>query len=377
MVAMDAAPASGVVLDARGEPTFSHLTTDAEICAAIPYQLFCQFPALSPFYLHIEKTFSGDAVAALCYENLWLPVLVGVLYLAGIHYGKQYMSDRPAVSMQKMLAYWNLGLSIFSAIAVTRCVPHLLMYLFTRGPHFTVCETANQWYGNGVVGFWGFMFVVSKFPELVDTAFIVLRKRKLIFLHWYHHVTVLVLTFVGGSTKQSAALWFMSMNYSVHAVMYFYYFLSAVGIRVSWASAVTTIQIAQMFMGMLICAKIELTRQAGLPCSVTPLCHGFTCLIYTSYFYLFCRFAWFRFGPGKSKKPRVVKGDVEAGTAGSSGQATTLTRRAVVTRDTVVAAPATPTSTVEPTSPGAVVADGMDFSMAPHAGRLATKKRVD
>ena len=80
MVAMDAAPAGGVVLDARGEPTFSHLTTyavrllccqlptcwphgcastcsDAEICAALPYQLFCQFPALSPFYLHIEKTF--------------------------------------------------------------------------------------------------------------------------------------------------------------------------------------------------------------------------------------------------------------------------------------------------------------------------------
>lgn len=169
----------------------------------------------------------------------------------------------------------------------------------------------------------------------------------------------------------------MSMNYSVHAVMYFYYFLSAVGIRVSWASAVTTIQIAQMFMGMLICAKIELTRQAGLPCSVTPLCHGFTCLIYTSYFYLFCRFAWFRFGPGKSKKPRAVKGDIEAGTAASSGQATTLTRRAVVARDTVMTTPAAPTSPVEPTSPGAVVADGMDFSMAPHAGRLATKKRVD
>ena len=43
-------------------------------------------------------------MAALCYENLWLPVLVGVLYLAGIHYGKQYMSDRPAVSMQKSVA---------------------------------------------------------------------------------------------------------------------------------------------------------------------------------------------------------------------------------------------------------------------------------
>ena len=36
--------------------------------------------------------------------------------------------------------------------------------------------------------------------------FIVLRKRKLIFLHWYHHTTVLVITWYAGSTMASSGM---------------------------------------------------------------------------------------------------------------------------------------------------------------------------
>jgi elongation of very long chain fatty acids protein 6 len=58
-------------------------------------------------------------------------------------------------------------------------------------------------------------------PELFDTLFVVLRKKKLIFLHWYHHVTVLLFCWHSYMTMSSAGLYFISMNYGVHALMYF------------------------------------------------------------------------------------------------------------------------------------------------------------
>ena len=39
--------------------------------------------------------------------------------------------------------------------------------------------------------YWYTVFVLSKAVELLDTAFIVLRKQRLITLHWVHHVLTL------------------------------------------------------------------------------------------------------------------------------------------------------------------------------------------
>jgi hypothetical protein len=66
---------------------------------------------------------------------------------------------------------------------------------------------------------WVQLFILSKIPELIDTVFIVQRKRPLIFLHWYHHVTVLLYCWHSYATEASQALYFVAMNYSVHAVM--------------------------------------------------------------------------------------------------------------------------------------------------------------
>jgi hypothetical protein len=75
-------------------------------------------------------------------------------------------------------------------------------------------------------------------PELFDTAFIVLRKKPLIFLHWYHHITVLLYCWHAYAVRASSGLYFIAMNYSVHAIMYFYYFAMAVNIWPKWLNPI-------------------------------------------------------------------------------------------------------------------------------------------
>ena len=61
------------------------------------------------------------------------------------------------------------------------------------------------------------------------------------------------------------------MNYSVHALMYFYYFLSACGHRLRWlAPVVTLMQTSQMAVGILVQVSTWIyinTKRS--PCNVT------------------------------------------------------------------------------------------------------------
>lgn len=61
-----------------------------------------------------------------------------------------------------------------------------------------------------------FVRVLVQIPELGDTVFVVLRKKPLIFLHWYHHVTVLLYCWHSYYEQTTYGLYFISMNYTVH-----------------------------------------------------------------------------------------------------------------------------------------------------------------
>ena len=127
-----------------------------------------------------------------------------------------------------------------------RMVPHLIFEFSRYGLYPTMCENAFR-FGIGPTGLWTCLFIFSKIPELGDTAFIVLGKRRLIFLHWYHHVTVLLFCWHSYAYRSSAGIWFIAMNYSVHALMYFYYFLAGCGYRLRWlAPIVTLLQTSQV-----------------------------------------------------------------------------------------------------------------------------------
>ena len=135
----------------------------------------------------------------------------------------------------------------FSLIAACKLVPERMRVVRRHGWAHSVCNLDG--YPDELV-FWVFLFVISKVVELGDTVFIVLRKQKLIFLHWYHHITSLTLAWYSLSASKALGMWYAPMNYSVHAVMYGYYALKALKVRVPKvvSMTITVLQILQVIL---------------------------------------------------------------------------------------------------------------------------------
>lgn len=172
---------------------------------------------------------------------------------------------------------------------------------------------------NRVGGFWNWMFTLSKVPELGDTVFIVLRKQPLIFLHWYHHVTVLLYAWYSYSDYIATARWFVCMNYLVHSIMYSYYALKALKFRVPrWiAMSITTAQLAQMVMGATVNIWAYQVKQAGNECHVSYDNIKISLLMYISYFVLFARFFRRAYVGANSKHHQASNGVVQQAKKGS------------------------------------------------------------
>ncbi|KHJ82981.1 GNS1/SUR4 family protein [Oesophagostomum dentatum] len=111
------------------------------------------------------------------------------------------------------------------------------MSLYQHGIYRSLCYSCHP---NDVAAFWSFLFAISKVVELGDTMFIVLRKKPLIFLHYYHHAAVLIYTVHSGAEHTAPGRAFISMNYLAHSAMYTYYAIVAYGLRLpKWVGFTT------------------------------------------------------------------------------------------------------------------------------------------
>lgn len=145
-----------------------------------------------------------------------------------------------------------------------------------------------------VCGFWTWLFVLSKLPELGDTIFIVLRKQPLIFLHWYHHITVLMYSWFSYTEYTASARWFVVMNYCVHSLMYTYYALRALKFNPPRfiSMVITGLQLTQMIIGCAINIwAYDFVQTAGQgACQISYTNIKLSIAMYASYFILFARF---------------------------------------------------------------------------------------
>lgn len=266
------------------------MTIDIDILSKIPW-----FMATT-----MEINFDAHQYLSFANNHYHIPLTSIALYASFITVGptimKMYYKDN-AFQLTKPLALWNAGLCLFSTVGMIKTAPTLLHLIVSTNFEQTICANPTETWGTGPTGTWVMLFCFSKIPELIDTVFIVLRMKPLQFLHWYHHITVLLYCWTAFATMSGSGLYFVAMNYSVHSIMYGYYCLQSLKMVPSYFPTymITASQIAQMLIGTFICMATWYFKWTLNQCHNKSSTLIMGTIMYGSYLYLFCDFALKKF----------------------------------------------------------------------------------
>ncbi|EPY20139.1 beta-ketoacyl-CoA synthase [Strigomonas culicis] len=277
--------------------------------------------------LSFFDNYDGGVVSQWMVDHLEVPTLAAGFYLFLIMQVPDMMKDRAPMKLKTLNIVWNLFLTVFSFAGAYYCVPRMLDMVFsptyqvpdvrdasrlvTREGSFynAVCVWYPTQFYTGRIGFFVALFILSKIPEMIDTVFLVLKKKPVIFLHWYHHITVMLYCWHAYAYHVSSGLLFSSMNYFVHSIMYFYYFVAACGYTRQLrpiAPLITVLQIAQMVVGGFAeVYSLYHLYVSGRGCEVNSCNARLGFLMYASYFLLFSKLFKDKYFPPK-KAPVVA-----------------------------------------------------------------------
>lgn len=143
-------------------------------------------------------------------EHIEIPAIASLLYLLIVFGGQYFMSSRERLNVRTLAITWNGLLAVFSWLGVFQYVlADYLTVVQRHGLSYELCTQEPE-----LLSPWVFFFAISKIPELFDTAIHVMKKQKVIFLHWYHHITVMWFCWVGWCVSSQEFL--LSYSHPTH-----------------------------------------------------------------------------------------------------------------------------------------------------------------
>jgi hypothetical protein len=131
-------------------------------------------------------------------------------------------SQGPSYSPPKWLNiirdYHNLALSIVSFLMGV-----VMIYETAKDGRFSSWQAAacQMTPMKGLYGFANFIYLISKLWEWVDTYLLILYKKPVITLHWFHHMTTFTMAALTHNFPVGGFAW---INCFIHTVMYLHYY---------------------------------------------------------------------------------------------------------------------------------------------------------
>ncbi|SCN59686.1 long chain fatty acid elongation enzyme, putative [Plasmodium chabaudi adami] len=223
------------------------------------------------------------------------PVILGIsfLYIPLILIFQKIMKKRKEIEAKYIKILWNISLSFFSflgALFIILYDKNVLKYLILEEKEYSAITRA-------VIC----IFTLTKVVEYGDTLFLILKKKKLTFLHSYHHLSVVIYCLYSQKELVSHAHYFVFLNLIVHSIMYCYfgciYIIPKIVYR--FRKLITCLQIFQMFIGIFI--SYYAIQNVDNHVYINNAIASFT--LYLTYAFLFLNFYF-------NNYYRNIKGDV-------------------------------------------------------------------
>jgi len=250
--------------------------------------------------------------------SMFDPILYGLIYLLITFGGYNLMLKREPWKLVWFQRCWNIAIAIFSIWCSIRTCSLIVKWISRDGTIMTmrplteiICDGSigNVFLDQSPMAFYTVIFIFSKYFEFMDTFFLIMRKKQLITLHWWHHFSVSVFCMYGGMSQISITMFGAVLNYFVHGYMYTYYAFASFGYRPSiWARPITVLQLTQFIVGLMI-ACVAVYAKYNRPKCIwqNPSADGMymlamTFFIYGSYFLLFAQFYF-----GRYIRPKKLK----------------------------------------------------------------------
>ncbi|KAF9428044.1 hypothetical protein BGZ94_003524 [Podila epigama] len=274
---------------------------------------------LDPYFTQAYQLVTGKSADSFVFQEGVTPLstqnevaMWTLTYFIVIFGGRQIMKNQDAFKLKHLFILHNFLLTIASGALLVLFIENLVPILARNGFFYAIC---NQGAWTQRLELLYYLNYLVKYWELADTVFLVLKKKPLEFLHYFHHSMTMILCFVqlGGYTSVS---WVpITLNLTVHVLMYYYYMRSAAGVRIWWKQYLTTLQIVQFVIDLGIIYFCSYTYfafnyfpwapNAGT-CAGTEGAAIFGCALLSSYLLLFINFYRLTYN-AKAKAAKAAK----------------------------------------------------------------------
>ncbi|CDZ97064.1 Fatty acid elongase [Phaffia rhodozyma] len=256
-----------------------------------------------PESLHLPQSWQTYTPGSTPLSTVKSVTLAMITYFIVIFSGRELMRKMPPFKMQFLFQAHNLLLSLGSGLLLALMLEELLPMIGGSGFHYSICHPGAFTPRLETYYIINYFF---KYYELIDTVFLVLKKKPLAFLHVFHHSATAVLCFTQLEGTTSVQWVVITINLLVHTIMYYYYFATAGGKKLWWKKYLTTFQITQFVIDLCIIyyasTLLFLARwgrfatayapwlPSGGDCAGSPGAAAFGCALISSYLFLFIAF---------------------------------------------------------------------------------------